>query len=180
VLDDAAVDDILQSLRETIAWCEPRVRTDEPEHCLRSEEIRPLAAATVYDSIGGDVRRVALTIGKRRAALESSAVSEIRAGDLRGGELIALDVDWQDASGASNVATAGYFDWNDTPPWDTWVAFVAGDDGRDYLLSWVPPAFVPMIGDAIDVNPMDALWEFGSRDELLEAALRERGLELGD
>jgi hypothetical protein len=37
-----------------------------------------------------------------------------------------------------------------------------------------------MIDDAINVNPMDALWVFGSRDRILETALREKGLELGD
>jgi hypothetical protein len=132
MLDDAAVDEILKSLRETIAWCADRVNTEEPETCLRSEELRPPPADTVYDSIGGTMSRVDTVVNKRRAALDRTAEKDVRPGDLRSGDLIALDVDWQDAGGASTVAS-GYFDWNDTPPWDTWSPLSAATAMKDVI-----------------------------------------------
>jgi hypothetical protein len=40
---------------------------------------------------------------------------------------------------ASRDSSLGFFDGNDNPPWDTWIA-----DFDGVLVSWVPKALVPL------------------------------------
>lgn len=52
------------------------------------------------------------------------------------------------ADGAAEVASSGFFDVNNVPPWDAWVAFIRGT-----LISWVPLQLVTTAQLGIDVNP---------------------------
>ena len=55
---------------------------------------------------------------------------------------------WENvADGASQVASLGFFDMDDAPPWDTWVHY---SNGR--LLSWVPDELIKLAQDGIDAN----------------------------
>jgi hypothetical protein len=62
----------------------------------------------------------------------------------------------------SEVETKGYFDVNNTPPWDTWVALLDAPNARHWessLIAWVPPAFVPLVRAGINVIPEQCvLW----------------------
>ncbi len=40
--------------------------------------------------------------------------------------------------GAARNISDGFFDDRDTPPWDTWVAYVE-ETTKSYLVAWVPP-----------------------------------------
>src|SRR5262249_9402333 len=53
--------------------------------------------------------------------------------------LLAYFPDENLSDGAAAVASDGYFDYDNIPPWDTWVVYVAADH---LLLSWVPDALV--------------------------------------
>ncbi|MBZ9750329.1 hypothetical protein K7W42_05560 [Deinococcus sp. HMF7604] len=66
------------------------------------------------------------------------------------------------SDGAAYVATSGYFDQNNMPPWDTWIAPVPPPSGSDVswgpaLLCWVPPWAREGAERAIDVNPEQCL-----------------------
>jgi hypothetical protein len=52
------------------------------------------------------------------------------------------------ADGAAQYASKGFFDVDNVPPWDTWVAFSHG-----ILLSWVPLQLVGLAEAGIDANP---------------------------
>jgi len=52
------------------------------------------------------------------------------------------------ADGAAKYVSNGFFDVDNVPPWDTWMAFSHG-----ILLSWVPPQLIGLAQNGIDVNP---------------------------
>lgn len=56
------------------------------------------------------------------------------------------------ADGAAKYSSNGFFDIDNVPPWDTWVAF-----SHNTLLSWVPPELVGLAQSGIDVNPENCI-----------------------
>lgn len=66
------------------------------------------------------------------------------------------------SDGAAYAATSGYFDENNMPPWDTWIAPVPPPSGSDpswgpALLCWLPPWARERVESAIYVNPEHCL-----------------------
>ena len=60
---------------------------------------------------------------------------------------------WENvADGASQVASLGFFDPNDAPPWDTWIHYA---EGR--LTCWVPEQLIGLVQDGIDANPVECI-----------------------
>jgi hypothetical protein len=59
--------------------------------------------------------------------------------------------------GAAEVASQGFLDVYNAPPWGTWVGYFedgsAGPRCPCYLLAWVPDALVAVASAGIDVNP---------------------------
>jgi hypothetical protein len=83
---------------------------------------------------------------------------------LDGGLLVAFDPDNTLSDGAARVASEGFFDDHNMPPWDTWVTYVRdarpADAGRQdrtefdsFLVSWVPAARVDVARRGIAVIP---------------------------
>jgi hypothetical protein len=76
-----------------------------------------------------------------------------------------FDPDQSLSDAAAMVESNGFFDADNTPPWDTWIAYVAGQPQRpgvwtsfdSFLLCWVPAAFVELVDRAISVNPEQCL-----------------------
>lgn len=54
--------------------------------------------------------------------------------------------------GAAEVQSKGFFDYDNAPPWDTWIAY-----SDRTLLSWVPGELVPLVQLGIDVNPEECI-----------------------
>ena len=90
------------------------------------------------------------------------------------GRFLVYFPDEQLACGAAEVATEGFFDVFNTPPWDTWVSWFEEDGG--YLLCWVPGPFVERVAEGIDVNPEECIRWIEETDVGVKAALRELGL----
>jgi hypothetical protein len=181
MIPSAEIDEIVRRVAEAVAWCELRANPGDPRDSLRSARLKPPPTESEYDSLGGTYEAVDYVCERRRTAL-GSAPTEASI-DLRGGWLLALEVDCQLAEGACEAASQGFFDGNDTPPWDTWIALVKDDtlpkgSGDRYLLSWVPPTFVDQAQAGSLVSSTDCLWWFGRGDHELEIALRERGLKI--
>ena len=65
-----------------------------------------------------------------------------------------LLTDWQSSlfDGATMAATAGFFDEEGMPPWDTWLQIVEQEDGSPVLLSYVPPAVAEQVDSAIGLD----------------------------
>ena len=113
------------------------------------------------------------TLERRRGAV--SALAEERASlltkvgkvphehgsDVKNGRFLLYDADASDASGGALVASAGFFDWDDAPPWDTWIAMFAlgrkstsGTRWQSFILSWVPPRLIDVVNAGIAACPM--------------------------
>ena len=77
--------------------------------------------------------------------------------DLKGGRLLVYFPDADLADGAAEASIGGFFDVNNTPLWDTWVAMFRDAEGdesfADYVVAWVPAVFVELAATGLDVNP---------------------------
>jgi len=71
--------------------------------------------------------------------------------------------DFELADGAAEAETDGFFDVNDTPPWDTWVALfsdpeLTGAGSRAvYLVSWVPESLIAVVQRGLEVSMTDCI-----------------------
>ena len=63
------------------------------------------------------------------------------------------------SDGAAEAESRGYFDVNNTPPWDTWVAFIhyPNSSEQSYLVAWVPPEFIELAHAGIQVIPEECV-----------------------
>jgi hypothetical protein len=156
-------------LAETIAWCEPRVDLASPDRCLRSPETRP---RVMQPSYAAGVRNVA---DNRQWALRPCPDPRR---DLAGGRILVYGPDEELADGAAEFETRGFFDVNNCPPRDTWLAlteFANGERGRAaHLFAWIPPAFVAAAARGIFVNPEGCIqwledWESPGQSDLIQA-----------
>jgi hypothetical protein len=137
-------------LEEARAWCAARPLPPEflvqkpllpdlaealcARHPLRSAEL----SGAYSDPPSMD--DVTLLVTRRRALLNGSRWDA--------GRLLRYSPDESQECGGALIYSAGFFTWNNVPPWDTWVAL----EGVT-LLSWVPEAYVPVVELGIDANP---------------------------
>ena len=137
-----------EQLRETIAWCRATLDVASPARSLRSEAHRPRTLEPDYFA------SVSTVASLRRSACWQLC-PDVPPRSLEGGRLLAYQPDMDLACGAAQAASRGFFDVNNAPPWDTWVAMVqeSGADAIPYLISWVPPQFVSLAQQGIEVNP---------------------------
>lgn len=143
-----------ERLAQTIFWCASRIDASNPKDCLRTPELRP-----------------GILEESRFSAVETVAVERVRYGgeeirniqlpkDLGGGRLLAYFPDANLCCGASEDETNGFFDIDNVPAWDTWVAYFEGGDRHSYtsyLISWIPPQFVEIVSGGINVNPEECI-----------------------
>jgi hypothetical protein len=176
-------------LAETIAWCAPRADATNPRDCLRSRELQPPGTATEMvahsppelstvfgkhtDDIAGRRAGVEQLCIARRELLRGQGRSPLAPGsDTAEGRLLVYGIDENVWDCTSESESEGFFDAEDTPPWDTWIDVqreapwtCAGTAPRrpgDFLLAWVPSAMIPVAEAGIDVNPVDCI--FWARD----------------
>ncbi len=159
-------------LAQTIYWCERQVDSSLPGSLLRTTELRPRILEE-----------------SRLSAVESvSHARELHGGleirdasipdNLNGGRLLVHFPDFDLACGAAELETDGFFDVNNVPPWDTWVAYI--QDSRslqstdnEYLVAWIPREFVALADTGVNVNPEQCIqW---LRDTSLELVAVLRG-----
>ncbi|MGE0551120.1 MAG: hypothetical protein AB7R00_28930 [Kofleriaceae bacterium] len=184
VFDDAP---FAQRLSETIAWCRPRARRDNPQRSLRSDALRPwLLASDRGWTVFSVIRNRALYLFRNppeRALPADLAQLEV-------GRLLVYFPDVNLCCGAAEQESDGFFDVENTPPWDTWVALgvdhnvTKSSPYRVYLVSWVPPELIELADAGIRANPEGCLrWledvDVGARHELyLASALGDPTLAL--
>jgi hypothetical protein len=79
----------------------------------------------------------------------------------KGRILLTTAVNESVVDGASCDASAGWFDGNDLPPWDTWIAYRILNNkapASEYaLVSLVPEAWESRVQAGIVVNPVDCI-----------------------
>lgn len=102
---------------------------------------------------------------KSRARFSSVGKNAIRERDidLAGGRLLIHFLGESNHNGLTADITSYYLDYNDTPPWDTWVqAFVPESFARQapdaipgeypFLISWVPSEFLKAVDEAAEAE----------------------------
>lgn len=143
-------------LAEAIAWCESRARLESLGTSLRSRELAPdLDEMPPLDRWPGLVEQLCRD---RSASLGTDPQTARPPGP---GRLLVFDPGHTLSDGAARVESEGYFDDDNVPPWDTWVAFVVERPRRPgswtafdaYLISYVPAALITTVDRAIAVNP---------------------------
>jgi hypothetical protein len=116
----------------------------EPSSCLRSMKLFPSILSRSATSV---VRSV---INARPTALGrwSDPIPD-RVASLSGGRLLYFAPDETLSDGAACLQSQGFFDVYNAPPWDTWLCMA----GHQFLISWVPPAFLERVDEGVNANP---------------------------
>ncbi len=142
-------------LAQTIAWCASRADVAHAHHSLRDERLRPPILAR-------DRKDTVLEVADARAR-ELELDETTPAAAERSGRLLVYFPESSLRCGGAEVASRGYFDADNTPPWDTWVA-LGYDASRDpqsgeslYLVAWVPPSMMSLVTAGIEANPEECI-----------------------
>ncbi|HEY9773150.1 MAG TPA: hypothetical protein V6C81_05010 [Planktothrix sp.] len=176
------MDEILfaQRLKETVAWCTRNsVPPNSPEY-LRTPALRPekLLKASLFLASSNQAATAIEAISQKREQLltNDSVVAEGTTG-MAGGRLLAYFLGASGHDGLTEYMSDGYFDHDDNPPWDTWVCCIRGKEmirpdqqpfdfrvvfgqrrfSADYVLSWVPPAWIEIVGEVMRYEVMGAI-----------------------
>jgi hypothetical protein len=140
-----------ERLAETVSWCSRRALAGHLGDVLRSPALAPPPASPWPETVHLVAEQRLLQLGR----------SWKRSLDPLGGGMLLVYFPAARAAGAARSASDGYCDARDTPPWDTWVAFVE-ETGRSYLVAWVPPAAIAPVTAAIEAAPQGLAWLDGA------------------
>ena len=159
-------------LAETMVWCAHHASAADPEHSLRTPSLQPrvyywserkngkkLTEPERLEHVGLEVgtveerHRAVDELANQRAHLLPSMgrFSTNTPFSLGDGRLLFYSPELNHLySGWPMVASAEFFDQENSPPWDTWVYYVSGDTyyakhkeyyshgWEDYLICWIP------------------------------------------
>jgi hypothetical protein len=162
-----------QRLAEAVTWCH-----DGGAHIAVTGSLR---TSSLYPGLLWDTRASAVhsVLQYRCSCLRGGPVHpETHDGGLRGGRLLCYFPDADLCDGAAEVASDGFFDVHNTPPWDTWVGLFQDSANQTYgtnLVSYVPVAFLERAESGVDVNPEQCIaWLYDTKT-LLSRVLRRGG-----
>jgi hypothetical protein len=177
-MDTEAVKQFKVRLAQTIFWCASRADRANPATALRTPELRPRLLEENRSSAVNTVvcaRQLFGGVDIRKATIPTA---------LGGGRLLVYFPNDDLACGAAEHETAGFFDVNNVPPWDTWVDFLEDQQPNidsfdtEYLVAWVPPELVSLADQGIAANPEQCiLWLSDTSVELVKTLRTENLLE---
>jgi hypothetical protein len=177
-MDTQALEQFKVRLSQTIFWCASRAANASPATALRTSELRPCLLEENRSSAVNTVvhaRELFGGVDIRKAKIPAA---------LGYGRLLVYFPNDDLACGAAEHETAGFFDVNNVPPWDTWVDFLEDEQPNvdsfdtEYLVAWVPPELVSLADQGIAVNPEQCiLWLSDTSVELVKALRTENLLE---
>ena len=162
-----------ERLAQTIFWCASRADISNPKDSLRTPELRPrILEESRFSAVE--------TIAFERERLGGDEIRNAQLPkDLGGGRLLAYFPDANLCCGAAEDETNGFFDVDNVPAWDTWVAYFAGGKRHSYtsyLISWIPPQFVELVSRGIHVNPEECIVWLADAGVSFAVDLRREGL----
>ena len=175
-MDTQAFDQFSSRLAQTIFWCAPRTDKLNPATSLRTEALRPRMLEENRSSAVDTVvhaRELYGGVDIRKATIPR---------DLGGGRLLIYFPNNDLACGAAEQETAGFFDVNNVPPWDTWVTYFQDQEPNidsfdtEYLIAWIPPEFVQLANEGIAVNPEQCILWLSDTSVELAKVLRAQNL----
>lgn len=117
-----------ERLAETVSWAARRNEGSLGES-LRSPLLAPPPATPWPETLRSVAEKRLAQLGRSwRRTLDP----------LGGGRLMVYFPTPPHSRGTAKAVSDGFFDDRDTPPWDTWVAYLE-ETSRSYLVAWVPP-----------------------------------------
>jgi len=189
-MSDPDVRTVHHRLRQTIRWCAHqgppagalRVLTDWHAHWMQTPEehshvvtVQPAAIfrtptflpTSLIQALGYEERQAIVdeVAEKRALLLGQMELRHAFTSIPMDGRLLVYEPDLTDESGGPTVYSDGYFDWDDAPPWETWLTYIhegatwdaRGREWQAYLVSWVPSWLVDVVSAGIDAAPMGCL-----------------------
>jgi hypothetical protein len=123
-------------------------------HQLRSEALRPFAQSLAQSGANHTTIVEQVTKARFQILRNPGSYSESTSSGPLGGRLLLFAPQDNLSDGAAEYASMGFFDLDNVPPWDTWIAMFG-----KYLVSWVPPQLIRLVQEGLDVNPEQCiLW----------------------
>ena len=151
--------DLRLRLAEVIAWCtyvlEGEASLRKPlKDWLRNPELAPEVPIGSLQNGAERLRLIAYVAEKRATLLHQfKRYPDRPASDLAKGKILLYAPDENLCDGAAEYQSKGFFDVDNVPPWDTWLAIEDSD-----LIAWVPPSFCTVAQAGVDVNPEQCIW----------------------
>jgi len=175
-MDSQTLEQFHHRLAQTIFWCAPRADKLNPATSLRNAAFRPrMLEANRSSAVDAVVyaRELYGGVDMRKAGTPR---------DLGGGRLLIYFPNDDLACGAAEYQTAGFFDVNNVPPWDTWVDYFQDQQPNidsfdtEYLIAWIPEEFLELANEGIDVNPEQCILWLSDTSVELARVLRASSL----
>lgn len=141
-----------ERLAETVSWGIRRMKELPLAESLRSPALAPPPASPWPETVRAVAEQRLARLGRSwRRTLDP----------LGGGLLLVYFPTPPHSRGVARTASDGYFDDRDTPPWDTWVAYIE-EAARSYLVAWVPPPGFAQATEGIKTAPRSLSWLEGA------------------
>lgn len=154
-------DDLEQRLRSVTRWVSARLGGTLDHARLRTRDLLPAGRAlrdtqAVSEALAVDPWGLVEAIAVGRRLPMSLSTLELP------GRLMVYFPHLNLVDGAAEAESEGFFDTDNAPPWDTWVACFEdrqlGDSSDEkgpgpYVVAWVPEPLVAAANAGIEVNP---------------------------
>lgn len=121
------------------------------ERRLRHLDLMPSRSIDDLKTESDWSQAVSEVVNRRRELIDENPVVEDSACAVSGRLLKYFPLE-NLADGAAHVSSFGFYDWNNVPAWDIWVAF-----SNSALFSWVPSGLIEAAQMGIDVNPENCI-----------------------
>jgi hypothetical protein len=145
-----SLEEFLSSLTETITWFSNNINsTLDSYQPLRTDFLRP-------HSLAGNRKEVVESVIQSRGAKLKTKTLKLSTKNIK--NLLVYEPDSNLYDGAASLETFGFFDIQNTPPWDTWVAYIYEKQKMGYLVCWIPDQYMSLAQSGIDVNPEQCIY----------------------
>ncbi len=154
-------------LAETAVWVDSHLDLENLQHSLRNFDSSPHPFESSYQNVVESTCEHRISTHRQRFHRNPAEL-------VADGRFIAYLPYQNLADGAANLETFGYFDNNNCPPWDTWIAYLQEShiyhkiltEGQsiDYLLAWVHPHLIDVVDDGIRANPEECIFWLDNSD----------------
>ena len=146
-----------KSLSDAQLWAAGRLQGGQDHVRLRSPELGSCHEGIV-EPYGQSMAAVNALVKARSKLLEHADVKK----PLTATKILCCDYAVSEASEASQVASHGYFNEFDLPPWDTWVAWFpdreTAQENCGVIISIVPQPCRQLVQLGIDANPVECIY----------------------
>lgn len=179
-------------LAETINWCTSRVNPDDPQNCLRSSELNPHIEDPFDSQINPDYNLVLtnwqkavdeLTTKRANLLRQENSYPEFPVEKLKTGRLLIFFPEKTLQDGGAAVESQKFFDWDDIPPWDTWVSFLVTEEVKktfyvygSFIICWIPDQFKELADYGKCVSMGSSICWADNLDEQETRELKENNL----